>query len=215
MPLLRDEDKDFLRKEFEAKLKNPVTLVNFTQELECQFCRETRQVLEEVAGLSDKITLTAYNFAIDKDTAARYNVDKIPATVIEGTKDYGIRLYGIPSGYEFTSLVESIVDVSAGESGLTPDSKARIAAITAPVRIEVFVTVTCPYCPAAVRTAQKLAIENDNISADMIESVEFPHLAQRYNVYGVPKTVVNGRHMFEGALPEAEFVDQVLKAIGQ
>lgn len=213
MPLLRDEDKDFLKKEFETKLKNPVTLINFTQELECQFCRETRQVLEEVAGLSDKITLEVYNFAIDKEKVAQYKIDKIPATVIEGSKDYGIRLYGIPSGYEFTSLIESIIDVSAGDSGLSPETKTKIEAITKPVHIQVFVTVTCPYCPQAVRIAQKLAMENDYISADMVESVEFPHLAQRYNVYGVPKTVINDRFMFEGALPEPDFVEQVLKAV--
>jgi glutaredoxin-like protein len=213
MPLLKDEDKNYLKNEFATKLTNPVKVVNFTQELECQFCRETHQVLTEVAELSDKIKLEVYNFAIDKEKAARYKIDKIPATVIEGSKDYGIRLYGMPSGYEFSSLIEGIMDVSTGASGLLPETKAKIATITKPVHIQVFVTVTCPYCPQVVRIAQKLAMENDNISADMIESVEFPHLAQRYNVYGVPKTVINDRIMFEGALPEPEFVEQVMKAV--
>lgn len=213
MPLLLERDRNFLKNELNTKLKNPVRLVNFTQELGCQFCRETRQILEKVVELSNKIYLEVYNFVLDTEKVAQYKIDKIPATVIEGSKDYGIRLYGIPSGYEFTSLIEGIIDVSTGDSGLLPETKAKIATIAKPVHIQVFVTVTCPYCPTAVRTAQKLAIENDNITADMIESVEFPHLAQRYNVYGVPKTVVNDRVMFEGALPEPEFVEQVLKAV--
>lgn len=213
MPFLRDEDKTFLKKEFETKLKNPVKLVNFTQELECQYCRETRQVLEEVASLSDKITLVVHNFAIDRAIAEKYAIDKIPATVIEGDADHGIRLYGIPSGYEFTSLVEGIMDVSGGDSGLAPETRAKVATVTQPVHLQVFVTVTCPHCPPAVRTAHKLALENSNITADMIEAVEFPHVAQKYNVMGVPKIVVNDRVMFEGALPEAEFVDRVLKAV--
>ena len=141
MALLKDKDKDFLTKEF-AKLANPVKLVYFTQEHECPYCEMTGQIVTEVAGLSDKIGVTTYDFVADKAKADAYKVDKIPAIVVEGAKDYGIRFYGIPSGYEFTSLIEAIKDASAGTTSLSAETKAGLAKVTTPVRIQVYSTPT-------------------------------------------------------------------------
>lgn len=145
MALLKEEDRQHLIEEFKA-LQNPVALLMFTQELECQYCRETRMIAEEVADLSDSISLEVYNFVTDKEVAERYEIDKIPAIAIlrDGEKptDYGIRFYGIPSGYEFSSVIEDIMMVSQGESGLSDASKAQVAALADPVHIQVFVTPT-------------------------------------------------------------------------
>jgi len=218
MPLISEKDAEFLRNEFETKLVNPVKLVMFTQTVECQYCAETRQIVEEISALSDKITAEIYNFVTDKATADLYGVDKIPAIAIlrveDGEeKDYGIRFYGIPSGYEFTSIIEDIIDVSTGESGLQPQSKEAVAGITQPVHFQVFVTPTCPYCPQAVRLAHKFAIESDLIRADMIEAIEFPHLSNKYHVHGVPRTVINETVHQEGAVPEPMMLAKLLEAV--
>lgn len=142
MPLLRDKDKEDVKTLFQEKLVNPVRLVNFTQVFECEFCAETRQLMEEVAALSDKIELEVYNFAIDKEKAEEYGVDKIPAIAIMGEKDYGIRYYGIPSGFEFSSLIEDIIDVSKGEVELLPATREALAKIPEPLHFQVFVTPT-------------------------------------------------------------------------
>ena len=196
MALISPQDAEHLRNEFEAQLVNPVKLVMFTQTVECQFCAETRQIAEEIAELSDNITLEVYNFVTDKATADLYEIDKIPAIAIVRSedgqdKDYGVRFYGIPSGYEFTSVIEGIVDVSKGESGLQPKTKEALAALTQPVHFQVFITPTCPYCTQAVRLAHKFAIESDLVQGDMVEAIEFPHLSNKYGVYGVPRTVIN------------------------
>ncbi len=214
MAFLTDKDKQYIENLFE-NLSDDVKLIMFTQEIECQYCRETRQLLEEVAELSDKIDLAVYNFQVDKEIAEKYKIDKIPATVIEGKKDYGIRYYGIPSGYEFSSLLEDIVDVSKNESGLTEDSKQMLAKIKEPLHLQVFVTPTCPYCPRAVRLAHKLAMENDHITADMVEATEFPHLSMKYNVSGVPRTVIGEDYPIEGAVPEITLVEKVIEAYEQ
>lgn len=213
MALLKEKDKEIVKKEF-TKLKDDVTLIVFTQELECEYCKETRELVEEIASLSDKIKFEVYNFALDKEKVKEYDIDKIPAIVLKGVKDYGVRFYGIPAGYEFTTLIEDIIDVSNGESGLLNQTKEKIKTIDKPVHIQVFVTPTCPYCPSAVRTAHKMAIESPFIKADMIEVIEFPHLAHKYGVMGVPKVVINDKISFEGALPEPHFLQHVLLAIG-
>ena len=145
MALLKEEDRQHLIEEFKT-LQNPVVLLMFTQEMECQYCRETRMIAEEVAELSDSISLEVYNFVTDTEVAERYGIDKIPAIAIlqggENPTDYGIRFYGIPSGYEFSSIIEDILMVSQGESGLSDTTKTQVAALAEPVHIQVFVTPT-------------------------------------------------------------------------
>jgi len=227
MDLLNQEIRDITRKKFEAEMAGKVRLLLFTQEprvlfvpnqvpgLECQFCRETRQLLEEVKGLSDKIDLETIDFLARKDRVAEYGIDKIPATVIVGGADFGVRFFGIPSGYEYTSLVEAIIDVSRGQTELAPKTKESLRTLDRDVRIQVFVTPTCPYCTVAVRLGHQMAVESPRVRCDMIEATEFPHLAQRYGVYGVPRTVFNETITIDGAVPEDVFLDGVLKAAGQ
>ena len=104
--------------------------------------------------------------------------------------------------------------VSSGDSGLSAETKAAVADITAPVHIQVFVTPTCPYCPGAVLLAHKLAMESDKILGDMVEATEFPHLAQKYNVMGVPRSVINEKTHIEGAVPEAMLIAQLMESLG-
>jgi glutaredoxin-like protein len=224
MEILNKEVREATKKKFDGELENKVTILHFSQEpsrlvlpdslkgQDCFFCKEAKQLLEEVKALSDKIELLVYDYTADKEKAAEYKIDKIPATVIMGDKDSGIRFYGIPSGYEYTSLVEAIADVSRQRTELSPQTKDALKSIAKNIHIQVFVTPTCPYCTTAVRLGHQFALESPWIRADMVESTEFPHLANRFNVYGVPKTVVNETISFEGAVPEEEFLAQVLKA---
>lgn len=141
MALLQEGIREELARRFKD-IEHPVRIINFTQTLECQFCEQTRQLLEEVASISDKVSLDVYNFQTDKEIARRYSIDKIPATVIEGEKDYGIRFYGIPSGYEFGCLVDAIERVGDADSGLDDNTRERLATLTDPVHLQVFVTPT-------------------------------------------------------------------------
>lgn len=210
MSLLPDDKKDLLRKEFKEKMVDPVSIVMFTQEVECRFCSDTRQLAQEFQTLNDKIKVEVYDFMADGDKAKQYGIDKIPALAIVGRKDYGVRIYGIPYGYELQTLVEAIINVSKGTTDLSEKTKGILADVKAPVHIQVFVTLTCPHCPAAAAIAHKLAIESDLVKADVIDSSEFPQLAQKYSVMGVPKIVINEKVEFVGAFSEDLFAEYVL-----
>ncbi|MDL5504128.1 MAG: thioredoxin family protein, partial [Candidatus Methanoperedens sp.] len=108
-----------------------------------------------------------------------------------GKIDYGIRYYGVPAGYELAVLIDTIIDVSKGKTSLSDALKTKLAEIKKPVHLQVFVSPTCPYCPKAARTAHQFAIENENIRSDVIETIEFPYLVQKYSVMGVPHIVIN------------------------
>ena len=141
MGMLEDEHRDEVASQL-AGLRNPVRLVMFTQALECDFCEETRELVEELASLSDQVNAVIYDFVADKDKAEEYAIDKIPAIAVLGERDYGVRIYGIPAGYEFTSLIEAIKTVSAGQSGLSEATREALAQIEQPVHFQVFVTPT-------------------------------------------------------------------------
>ena len=210
MSLLPEDKKELLKNDFKEKLVDPVKIVMFTQEFECRYCSDTRKLAQELATLNDKITMEVHDFVADATKAKEYGIDKIPALAIVGKKDYGVRIYGIPYGYELQTLIEAIVNVSKGKTDLSDKTKQILSDVKLPVHIQVFVTLTCPHCPAAAAVAHKLAIESDMVKADVIESSEFPDLAMKYNVIGVPKIVINETVEFVGAFNEDLFAEHVL-----
>lgn len=141
MGLLSGRDRRAIQDRLK-EMERPVKLVNFTQELECPTCRETGLLLRELSKQSEKLSLQVYNFQLDKERVSQYQIDKIPATVVEGAKDYGIRFYGLPAGYEFANLLEDIVAVSRGRSALSAATVERLRALDRPLHLQVFVTPT-------------------------------------------------------------------------
>jgi alkyl hydroperoxide reductase subunit AhpF len=142
MPILQERDQAAVRQEFQ-RMQGPVKLVVFSQELVAgDLCRQNEQLIREVAELDDRITVEVLNPAIDRERAEAYGVDQVPATVVEGSRDYGLRFLGIPSGYEFSNLIDSIIVASSGETGLTEATKTSLAGLTADVTIKVFSTPT-------------------------------------------------------------------------
>lgn len=141
MAIIQEKDRKQIITAFKA-LQNDVKIITFTQEFECDFCRMTRELLEEVKGFSEKISLEIYYFVKDADIVKKYNIDKIPATVILGDRDYGIRFYGVPAGYEFTSLIEDIIDVSRRVPNLSKDILIELAKVDRPVHIQVLISPT-------------------------------------------------------------------------
>ncbi|HEU4367619.1 MAG TPA: hypothetical protein VFV05_05240 [Methylomirabilota bacterium] len=142
MSILTERDAEAVRKEFQ-RIQGPVKLVVFSQELvAAELCRQNEQLVREVASLDDRISVEVLNPAIDRERAEAYGIDEVPATVVEGARDYGIRFLGIPSGYEFSNLIDSIIVASSGETGLTEATKTSLAGLTGDVTIKVFSTPT-------------------------------------------------------------------------
>ena len=210
MSLLPEDKKEALRNDLKERMADPVKIVMFTQEIECRFCSDTRQLVQELATLSDKVTVEVYDFMANGDKAKEYKIDKIPALAIIGKKDYGVRMYGIPYGYELQTLIGAVVNVSQGVTDISEKTKAILADVKSPVHIQVFVTLTCPHCPVAASIAHKLAVESDMITADVIDAGEFPALAQKYSVIGVPKIIINEKIEFLGAFSEDLFAEHVV-----
>ena len=215
--LLNDEITTQVSEVF-SHMQEPVQVLFFGKDEDCDYCDDTQQVLEEVTGLSDKIELNIYNLTEDKAIAQQFKMDRAPGFVIAGKEgeqilDYGIRYAGIPSGHEFSSLINTVLLVSGRDSKLGEDIRDMLKDLDQPVNMLVFVTPTCPYCPQAVVLAHQMALESPMIEAEMIEATEFPDLSMRFNVSGVPQTTINeGAGTIVGAVPEGNMIAEILRA---
>jgi len=209
MKFINDADAEKLKKMFSG-FDSEIKFIFFTQENDCETCQIANDLLSDVASLSDKISMTIYDFHNDKEQVDKYKIDKVPALAIEGSKDHGIRFYGVPSGYEFNSLLNAIISIEKGKSQLPGVICEDLDKIENDIHLQVFVTPNCPHCPNAVKTAHNFALYSDKIKADMIEISEFPDLAQKYQVMSVPKVMINEGADFVGSLSDREFLDRIL-----
>ncbi|MBI3456916.1 MAG: thioredoxin family protein [Candidatus Rokubacteria bacterium] len=141
MAILTDKDRAGVTEEL-RKLAGPVKLVVFSQTLGSEYCLETERLIQEVAECSDQVAVEIYNLYADREQAAAYGVDRVPAVVVEGAKDYGIRFFGIPMGYEFTNLIDGMLVAASGEPRLSPETLERLRSLAQPVHIQVFTTPT-------------------------------------------------------------------------
>ncbi len=212
MGILSQEDSDYLKKEFE-KITNNIIIEFFSTDNKdkSEQCDNIREIMAEIMGLTDKISLNEFNVDKDKEKAEKYNIKMAPVLIFNNKNNRNIKFYGVPSGYEFSSLIEDIMDLGTGKIDFDEGIEDKVKAIDKHVNIMVFVTPTCPYCPAAVRTAHKFAMINHKISADMIESYEFPEIADKFKVQGVPRVIINEKDGFEGALEQEKFLEKIIE----
>jgi glutaredoxin-like protein len=218
--LLNEDVKRQVREVF-GGLPHPVQILFFGSKENCDYCNDTHQLLEEIVALSPSLGLTVYDFDTDSATAELYRVDKTPAFVVaakdgETLTDTGIQYAGIPSGHEFTTLIQDILLVSGRDSGLKEATREFLKGLQKPIHLQIFVTPTCPYCPRAVVLAHQMAMENPGmIRAEGVESMEFQEVANQFNVRGVPQTTINsGMGTVVGAVPEANLLAEIQRVLG-
>ncbi len=212
MALLNNEIRTEVSKML-VEMTSPVKLVTFTKERGCEYCDQLVQLLDEVASLSDKLSVETHVLEHAADVAQAYGVTEAPTIVFAGAKDYGIRFHGIPAGYEFSTLLHGILAVSRGHSELDEQTQAYLDGLKEPVDLQVFVTTSCPYCPRAATLAMEMALASDKVNARVYEATEYQELFMDYDVMGVPLTVVNDRERIEGAAPVPMVVDAIRHAV--
>ncbi len=192
-------------------LKNDIQLILFLQEAGCNHCRDLRFLVEKLASITHKVKAETYNFAVDKEIVNQYKIKRVPAVALIGEKDYGIRYYSAPEGQELYNFLDDIVEVSRGKENLSEESMERLKVLKSPVNLEYFISPTCPYTWPGGKTLLRLAMASDLLSLDIINVTDFRDVAEKYNVRGIPMTVVNGKGEFYGSLSEKDFVTVILE----
>lgn len=223
MAFIPEKEAGKLKRYLESHLTGPVTIDLFVRpptrlwvpgQRGCTTCDDARKLLGELASLSDRITLRVHDVSTEPEAAAAagLDVDHVPAVVLAGAANGRARFLGVPGGLEFATLLGSLIDVARGATSLAESTREALRSLARNVHIRVFVTPSCPFCPRAAMLAHQMAVESARVTADVVEAEEFPELAERYHVQGVPKVVLNETVEFLGAQPEARFLDHVLRA---
>ena len=212
MTLLQEKDKQYLKTKFENELLKPIKILVFVSDESSGFCNENIEMVKEVAELSSLIEWSKHD--INDEVAKEYGIKYTPTTILtdlEGIYQGRIIFQGIPAGYEFSSFIEGIIDVSKRDNNLKEEIKQKLKDLNFPVNIDVYITHACPHCQNAVMTAHKFAQLNENITAKMIDAKEFPELASEHKIFSVPHTYINDKIDFVGALPVNEFLDKIFQ----
>lgn len=213
MAMLNDEIRGQV-KEMLGTLPNAVRLLVFTKPEGCEYCDTIVELTTELSEVVDDLTVEVFDISEDEEKATAYNVDKAPAIAIVGAEDYGLRFFGIPANYEFSTLLHGIQVAATGASTQLDDTtRDYLHTLDEPIHYQVFVTPTCPYCPGAATLAYDMAVESAQIRSEVVEASEFQTLASEYDVMGVPLNVINGTERVEGRAPANMILDAVKKVV--
>lgn len=212
MAMLNDEVRGQV-KEMLGTLPHAVRLLVFTKPEGCDYCDTIVELTTELSDIVENLSVEVFDMTEDTDQAETYNIDKAPAIAIVGKDDYGLRFFGIPANYEFSTLLHGIQVAAAGASmQLDDETRDYLQGLETPIHYQVFVTPTCPYCPGAASLAYDMAVESAQIRSEIIEASEFQALASEYDVMGVPLNVINGSERVEGRAPADMIMDAIKKA---
>ena len=189
-----------------------------------EYIEITKQLVSELEEITEKVKGEYYE--VPSEEAGKYGITEelLPAMVLltEDGTDLGVRFYGVPAGHEFSTLLQDLVMMSkGGQVHFSEESKARLKTIDKEMRIRVFITLSCPYCPQAVLAAHQTAMINPKVIGEMVEAEEFMELSMEHRVSSVPHTVIEVKedgqwikvHEFIGAYPEDMYVEEVLKVV--
>ena len=214
-------DQEYIRERFARELEGRVKIDYFTQRAsalfvpgreECAACDDTRKLLEEVAALSEKVTLIEHEFSEAREEAAKYHVDRVPGIVVRGPANRPLRFFGIPAGNEFPNFIETIIAASHQKVAVAPEAAKALKKLKDNVSVTVYVTPTCPHCPGVVRAAYRLALASAHVEAAAVEISEFPALGQQLGIRAVPFTIIANKTAIAGAMDEQALAEHVLKA---
>lgn len=211
MKLFNQELEEQLKEVFN-EMKAPIELLHFTK-AGAYTSEETKQYMEEIAALSDKISLKVVDADSSPELVSQYAIELVPSTVFLNDKGSyeGVKFNGIPAGHEINSFVSAILEVSGAGEEAPEELKAYLESLKEPVNIKVFITLGCPHCPGAVQKAHKLTLLSPMITGEMIEAETFGELSNRFNVSSVPHIVINDQYSFVGNQPLEAFLQEIQK----
>mgnify|MGYP001766742484 CR=1 FL=1 len=192
-----------------TKIGSPVKMRVFAVPDHCVFCNTVEELVGKLSEMSDKVRVVRSGFDPDEPAARDYGIERHPALIIDGKRDFGMRFSGIPMGFQFGVLVEDLVMASIGVTDLSEETKIKLRDVKSPVDIQVFTLPDCPGSPRMARAAHKFCIENINITAEIVDVLEFKELAAERHVLETPKTVINGEVEIQGVVSERDLADRV------
>lgn len=194
-----------------GKMEKEVTLVSIVDEsLPKSF--ELRDLVLDISNLSDKLQSKIYIKGSNPEIEEKINADKFPIVALLNNKgDYsGVKFHGVPGGHELNSFILAIYNLAGPGQDIDDDVLLLIQNIEKKVNIKVGVSLSCHFCPDVVAASQRIAIENENVEAEMINLSEFSDLKNKYKIMSVPAIIINDEKVYFGSNTIEEIINMII-----
>jgi glutaredoxin-like protein len=211
-------DQELIRQRFQRDLKSRLRIDFFTQRpssfyvpgRECMHCETVQTMLQEIAGLSPRTSLTTHELETASRPAAEFSVDRVPAIVLRGPANRPLRFFGLPSGHQFGAFIEALIETASGVFELQDQTRRTLRRLKTDVRLQVLVAPGCPHSASMAQLAYRFGLYSGRVKVSVIEVLEFPPIIQRYAVRAVPVTVMDEQSLISGAQDEATLAQNLL-----
>jgi|GEM_PF-4376064 len=197
----------------EQRLHRPLELFVFA-DTSTRTGTDCLHIATSIAELTPKVRLHHIP-SLEHDAAKCLNIRRMPAFVVmdENCNHHGIVHYGIPVGYDFAAFLNTLIEVSEGKADLCPTSHRRLTALDQKIQLQVFVGPKCPYCPIATHFANQFSIASELISAETINTFQFPDWVEAYQIQALPTVLINDKVRMIGIPAESTFLDHLFEAL--
>lgn len=193
------------------KINDNIEIVSFLDNSEKS--QELNSFLEEINEISNKVNYTSKNFGEDKGLEEKANISRATSfTLLKNGEKTGINFYGIPGGHEFNSFILAILGLAGIGKKLEGDQLSKVQAISKPLNIETFISLSCTKCPEVVQGLNIISLANDNITTSLVDGAIYPKEAEEKNIQGVPVVFINGEQVSVGEKTIAELIELVANA---
>ncbi|MGL5543781.1 MAG: thioredoxin family protein, partial [Cetobacterium sp.] len=178
---------------------------------ESELSKNISGFLTEISDISDKITLKIYKEKENPELEKKIKLENYPTiAIIDSENNFrGVKFSGLPSGHELNSFILALYNIAGPGQEISTDLKTKIATIDKNVNLKIAVSLSCSLCPEVVTGAQRLAIENSKITAEMIDIFTFPNLKDKFNLMGVPALIINDKDVVFGKQSIEEILEKL------
>lgn len=193
------------------KIEKNVTLVSIVDP-SLQKSLELRDLVIDMSNLSNKLNVEIYNKGENTEIEKKINADKFPiVSLLNDNGEYsGVKFHGVPGGHELNSFILAIYNLAGPGQSIDTNILDSIKNINKKTNIKVGVSLSCHFCPDVVAASQRIAIENENVEAEMIDLAEFSDLKTKYKLMSVPAIIINDKYVHFGAKKIEEILDMIV-----
>ena len=202
---LRNQIKSIL-----GMMENEVTLVSIVDE-SIDKSVEFMDLILDMSSLGDKLNVEIYKKSENLEMEEKINANKLPVVaLLDKNKNYsGVKFHGVPGGHELNSFILAIYNLAGPGQAIDGDLLKEIKEFDKETNIKVVVLLSCTLCPDVVVASQRLAMENKNIEAEMIELSLFEDIKKKYRIMSVPAIIVNDDKVHFGVKKVNEILDLI------
>lgn len=194
-----------------AKMERVVKVIAIIDD--SKISKEVEGFASEVKTLSEKIVVEIYKKGSNQEFENKVNLSLYPALLLCNEEDeyLGVSFHGVPGGHEFNSFIIALYNAAGPGQGIDKEILDRIHAIDKEINIKIAISLSCTMCPEVVMGAQRIALENKNVTANMLDLAHFNDIKTKYNIMSVPCMIINDEAVSFGRKSMEDILDEINK----